>query len=148
MVKSSIEDSDSDFGVDIEEDNIIESKPKKKSKYNGMNVTGCVEGDGTVVMASFIGSNLISKKNVKEFKLPDILSELFNQLSAKGIQVVDYGEVTNKPGTDWYVKFKTGIGQGIVMFDDSVGKFQMSYPDKYGNQIKTGTGISSILNLV
>lgn len=148
LVKSSIEDGDSDFGGDIEEDNVIESKPKKRSKYNGMNVTGCVESDGTVVMASFIGSNLVSKKNVKEFKLPDILSELFNQLNAKGIQVIDYGEVTNKPGTDWYVRFKTNIGQGIVMFDDSVGKFQMSYPDKYGSQIKTGTGISSILNLV
>jgi hypothetical protein len=56
-VRSSLEEDD-------EEDNVIESKPRrKKSKYNGMNVTGCVEADGTVALASFIRQNLIDFHN-------------------------------------------------------------------------------------
>lgn len=51
-----------------EEDNVIESatddeKKKKKSKYNGMNVTGCTKPDGTVVMASLIKQNLVDFHN-------------------------------------------------------------------------------------
>ena len=64
LVKSSIEDSDSDFGGDIEEDNVIESEPKKKSKYNGCNVTGCTEGDGSVVMASLEEDNVIDSEEI------------------------------------------------------------------------------------
>ena len=64
LVKSSIEDSDSDFGGNIEEDNVIESEPKKKSKYNSCNVTGCVEGDGSVVMASLEEDNVIDSEEI------------------------------------------------------------------------------------
>ena len=64
LIKSSIEDSDSDFGGDIEEDNVIESEPKKKSKYNGCNVTGCTESDGSVVMASLEEDNVIDSEEI------------------------------------------------------------------------------------
>lgn len=91
-VKSSIDDSDSDL---LEEDNIIdssESEPKKKSKYHGCNVTGCVEGDGTVALASgFIKSCLILstieqfQQKIREYQLgeepkkflTDILTKLY-----------------------------------------------------------------------
>lgn len=46
----------------FEEDNLIDSdKKKKKSKYNGCNVTGCVEGDGSVVMAGIIKKQFYKK---------------------------------------------------------------------------------------
>lgn len=69
LVKSSIEDSDSDFGGYIDEDNVIESKPKKKSKYNGMNVTGYQNGTvGPMTVASgFIKSCLILS-TIEEFQ--------------------------------------------------------------------------------
>lgn len=62
----------------FEEDNLIDSdKKKKKSKYNGCNVTGCVEGDGSVVMASIIKNNFVSKKTSQGYSIPDILSRTF-----------------------------------------------------------------------
>ena len=50
--------------VDDDESNVVtssavkEKKPRKKSKYNGRNVTGCAKSDGTVVMASFDENNV------------------------------------------------------------------------------------------
>lgn len=92
LVKSSIEDSDSDFGGDVEEDNVIESKPNKKSKYNGCNVTGCTESDGSVALASgFIRSCLILstidefQQKIREYKLGEepkkFLMEILTLLS-------------------------------------------------------------------
>ncbi len=37
--------------LEKETDNVINTKKKKKSKYNGCNVTGCENADGTVTMA-------------------------------------------------------------------------------------------------
>lgn len=68
VIISSIEDSDSDFGPDVEEDNVIDNGKKKKSKYNGMNVTGCAKSDGTVVMASWIKQNLMDFHNAMKNK--------------------------------------------------------------------------------
>ena len=117
VIVSSIEDSDSDFGSDIEEDNIIDSgKKKKKSKYNGMNVTGCAQPDGTVVMASWIRQNLMdfhnamAKKNIKgepeeQFntvmkKLKDILSvnpKLVSEMTKQSTDnlTIDFSVVPN-----------------------------------------------------
>ena len=71
LIKSNLEDSN------IEEDNVIESKPKKKSKYNGMNVTGCVEGDGTVVMAS-IDDDIIDVKEIASGLITEDLKQFIN----------------------------------------------------------------------
>ena len=49
LVLSSLEE-------DEEEDNVMDIESKKKSKYNGKNVTGCVESDGAVVMAGYDAS--------------------------------------------------------------------------------------------
>lgn len=75
----------------FEEDNVIDSdKKKKKSKYNGCNVTGCVEGDGTVALASFIRQNLMDfyksmgKKNITgepEKQLNKVMAEIKSLLS-------------------------------------------------------------------
>lgn len=75
----------------FEEDNLIDSdKNKKKSKYNGCNVTGCVEGDGSVALASFIRQNLMDfykfmgKKNIvgePEKQLNKVMAEIKSLLS-------------------------------------------------------------------
>ncbi|MBR6401830.1 MAG: hypothetical protein IKS48_00435 [Eubacterium sp.] len=39
----------------------IQKKEKKKSKYNGCNVSGCVEADGSVALASFIRQSFDSE---------------------------------------------------------------------------------------
>ena len=49
LVLSSLEE-------DEEEDNVMDIESRKKSKYNGKNVTGCVESDGAVVMAGYDAS--------------------------------------------------------------------------------------------
>ena len=94
FIKSSIEDSDSDFGEDIEEDNVIESEPKKKSKYNGCNVTGCVEGDGTVALASelirscLLINNLVDFQNkIKQYKLSKITRNFLTDILGKLIKL-------------------------------------------------------------
>ena len=75
----------------FEEDNLIDSdKKKKKSKYNGCNVTGCVEGDGSVALASFIRQNLMDfyksmgEKNITgepEKQLNNVMAEIKSLLS-------------------------------------------------------------------
>ena len=64
--------------VDKEEDNVVDTK-KKKSKYNGMNVTGCAKPDGTVVMATWIKQNLMDFYNAMAKK--DIKGEPEKQLN-------------------------------------------------------------------
>lgn len=54
--------------VGDEEDNVIDTGKKKKSKYNGMNVTGCAKSDGTVVMANWIKQNLMDFHNAMKNK--------------------------------------------------------------------------------
>ena len=94
FIKSSIEDRDSDFGGDVEEDNVIESEPKKKSKYNGCNVTGCVEGDGTVALASelikscLLINNLVDFQNkIKQYKLSEITRNFLTNILSKLIKL-------------------------------------------------------------
>lgn len=74
---------------EYEEDNVIDST-KKKSGYNGCNVTGTTEADGTVVMASFnIFSTLedfvkfVNADRKKEFsdKVKNIIKDLSARLS-------------------------------------------------------------------
>lgn len=88
LVKSSVEDSD------VEEDNVIESEPKKKSKYNGCNVTGCVEGDGTVALASelirscLLINNLVDFQNkIKQYKLSEITRNFLTNILSKLIKL-------------------------------------------------------------
>ena len=64
--------------VGDEEDNVIDTG-KKKSKYNGMNVTGCAKSDGTVVMANWIKQNLMDFHNAMKNK--DIKGEPEEQLN-------------------------------------------------------------------
>ena len=71
-VKSSLDEE--------EEDNVIESKPlRKKSKYNGKNVSGCVDADGTVALASWIKQNLMDFHNAMKKK--DIKGKAEEQLN-------------------------------------------------------------------
>lgn len=65
--------------VGDEEENIIDTGKKKKSKYNGMNVTGCAKSDGTVVMANWIKQNLMDFHNAMKNK--DIKGEPEEQLN-------------------------------------------------------------------
>lgn len=51
--------TESEPDYNAEEDNVIEGK----SKYNGCNVSGCTDGSGNVVLASFICSTLEDFKN-------------------------------------------------------------------------------------
>lgn len=59
--------------VDDEEDNVVVSAKRKKSKYNGLNVTGCAKPDGTVVMASLILNSIEDfQKYLKNVEASDI----------------------------------------------------------------------------
>lgn len=94
LIKSGIEDSDFDFDENVEEDNIIESEPKKKSKYNGMNITGCVESDGTVALASelirscLLINNLVDFQNkIKQYKLSEITRNFLTNILGKLIKL-------------------------------------------------------------
>lgn len=59
--------------VDDEEDNVVFSTKRKKSKYNGLNVTGCSKPDGTVVMASLILNSIEDfQKYLKTVEASDI----------------------------------------------------------------------------
>lgn len=122
-VKSSlIQSTDSDN----EEDNVIESKPlRKKSKYNGMNVTGCVEADGTVALSSlqYITEDLKqfinytgSLKNVKDDvkdkwkKIKDLLVEI--SMYDKDV----LSKMTNPSGDNLIIDFnETGTGQNYTV---------------------------------
>lgn len=134
----------------FEEDNLIDSdKKKKKSKYNGCNVTGCVEGDGSVVMAGIIKNNFISKKTSQGYSIPDILSRTFSVLKNKGYNVTDYGEVTNFPGFDLFIKFGKGDNQGIIIYNESSGNFRISAPKVLGTtDMKSGAGSDGLLKYI
>lgn len=123
LIKSSIEDSDSDFGDDIEEDNLIESKPKKKNKYYGRNVTGCTQPDGTVVMASLITEDLKQfieytggLKNVKE----DVL-EQWKEIKGLLLDIATLDKetlknMTKQSGDNLIIDFnETGTGQNYTI---------------------------------
>lgn len=59
--------------VDDDEDNVVVSAKRKKSKYNGLNVTGCAKPDGTVVMASLILNSIEDfQKYLKNVEASDI----------------------------------------------------------------------------
>ena len=123
LIKSSIEDSDSDFGDDVEEDNLIESKPKKKNKYYGRNVTGCTQPDGTVVMASLITEDLKQfieytggLKNVKE----DVL-EQWKEIKGLLLDIATLDKetlknMTKQSGDNLIIDFnETGTGQNYTI---------------------------------
>jgi len=109
-----------------EEDNVIESKPlRKKSKYNGMNVTGCVEADGTVALSSlqYITEDLKqfinytgNLKNVKDDvkdkwkKIKDLLVEI--SIYDKDV----LSRMTNPSGDNLIIDFnETGTGQNYTV---------------------------------
>ena len=71
LIRSSIEDSDSSLFTD--EDNVIESKPKKKN----LNVTGCTKSDGTVVMAS-IDENVIDGEEITSRLITEDLKQFID----------------------------------------------------------------------
>jgi hypothetical protein len=123
FIKSSIENSDSDFGDDVEEDNLIESKPKKKNKYYGRNVTGCTQPDGTVVMASLITEDLKQfieytggLKNVKEDVLEQWKEIKDLLLDIATLDKETLKNMTKQSGDNLIIDFnETGTGQNYTI---------------------------------
>ncbi len=155
FVKSSIEDSDSDFGGYLDEDNVLESK-KEKSKYNGKNVTGYQDGMlGEMACSSLISCNLILSKiedfqqYIKKYELGDeprkVLSDILGLLvklpssdrnaitesSDNNILRLDFSKtnLTNEIYVGQFVVNKDDIQAVVNMGKDTKGNAMKIYGD-------------------
>lgn len=94
-------------------------------------------------------NNFISKKTSQGYSIPDILSRTFSVLKNKGYNVTDYGEVTNFPGFDLFIKFGKGDNQGIIIYNESSGNFRISAPKLLGTtDMKSGAGSDGLLKYI
>lgn len=94
-------------------------------------------------------NNFISKKTSQGYSIPDILSRTFSVLKNKGYNVTDYGEVTNFPGFDLFIKFSKGNNQGIIIYNESSGNFRISAPKLLGTtDMKSGAGSDGLLKYI
>ena len=158
-IKSSIEDSDSDFGDDIEEDNIIESKPTKKSKYNGKNVTGCAQPDGTVVMASVEEDNVIEgnttaliscslilsriedfQKYIKQYNLENKPKQVLTQLLTRLMKLPgeDRNNITKDSNNNVLI---INFGNTNLTTENYMAQFEI-YDDEVVSKVNLGKGNS------
>ncbi len=148
LVKSSIEDSDSDFGEDVEEDNVIESKPKKKSKYNGKNVTGYQDGMlGTMTVASsLISCSLILSKiedfqnYIKQYKLgkkpKQVLTEILTRL--RKLPAEDRNNITKDSNNNVLI---INFGNTDLTTENYMAQFEI-YDDDVVSKVNLGKGNS------
>lgn len=146
FVKSSIEDSDSDFGGDVEEDNVIESKPKKKSKYNGCNVTGYQDGMlGTMAVASsLISCSLILSKiedfqnYIKQYKLEkkpkQVLTEILTRL--RKLPAEDRNNITKDSNNNVLI---INFGNTDLTTENYMAQFEI-YDDDVVSKVNLGKG--------
>jgi len=145
FIKLSIEGSDSDFGGDVEEDNVIESEPKKKSKYNGCNVTGCVEGDGTVALASelikscLLINNLVDFQNkIKQYKLSEITRNFLTNILGRLIKLPsDVRQTITKDSNDNVLMIN--FGKTDLTTENYIAQFVVN-PDNVLASINLGKG--------
>lgn len=155
--------SDKDKDVDIlmnslilsEEDNVTETKPKKKSKYNGCNVTGTVEADGTVVMASnvleginkpLISCSLILSKiedfqnYIKKYSLQDkpkkVLTEILTRLVK--IPTDDRNKMTKDSNNNVLL---INFGNTDLTTENYIAQFEI-YDDEVAAKVNLGKGNS------
>ena len=115
--------------IQSEYDNVTEDKKKKKSKYNGMNVTGCSKPDGTVVMASLILSTLSDfREGIKKIKLAEeprqFLTKLLTEL--KQLPQEEISKITKDSNNNVLL---LNFGNTDLTTENYVGQFEL-YNDR------------------
>ena len=155
--------SDKNKDVDIlmnslikEEDNVIESKPKKKSKYNGCNVTGTVKADGTVVMASnnvfegtvkpLISCSLILSRiedfqnYIKKYKLQDKPKKVLTDILTRLVKVPtdDRNKMTKDSNNNVLL---INFGNTDLTTENYIAQFEI-YDDEVIAKVNLGKGNS------
>ena len=156
LLKSSIEDSDSDFGGYIDEDNVLESTPKKKSKYNGMNVTGCTESDGSVVMASLDENNVVEsapnlikcslilnniqdfQKYLKNYKLEEKPKKVLTDILTRLVKIPskDRNNITESSNNNVLL---INFGKTDLTSENYIAQFEV-YDDEISAKVNLGSG--------
>lgn len=110
-------------------------KKKKKSKYNGCNVTGYE--DGTMLnMASssfHIFSRVLCSRYISQKGEEFSGSNYLNAIKSMGFQIVDYGKIENSNEYDLFIVFTDGENKGRIHFNDSTGKYTWNYSSRSGN---------------
>jgi len=127
----------------FEEDNVVDSdKKKKKPKYNGCNVTGCVEGDGTVALASFIRQNLMDF--YKSMSNKNITGEPEKQLNKVMAQIKSLLSVNPKLVSEMTKSSKDNLVLDFSVFPEANMKYiiTLDFTDK-GVQV-SGSGLPEV----
>ena len=139
-----------------EEDNVIESKPKKKSRYNGMNVTGCTEADGTVVMAntdilkgrekSFIPCSLILSRiedfqnYIKKYNLQDKPKKVLTEILTRLVRIpADVRSAITKDSNNNVLLIN--FGNTDLTTENYIAQFEI-YDDEVAAKVNLGKGKS------
>lgn len=92
----------------------IQKKKKKKSKYNGCNVSGCVEADGSVALASFIRQSFDVELNGDMF-------EYYEEFNTDGAE--DYGYIDFWKDSEMVIRVYVTDFDVDTEYDDAPSSF-------------------------
>lgn len=143
----------------FEEENVVDSDKKKKktkSKYNGCNVTGCVEGDGSVVMASnnilegaskplILCSLILSKikdfqNYIKKYKLQDKPKKVLTDILTRLVEIPtdDRNNMTKDSNNNVLL---INFGNTDLTTENYIAQFEI-YDDEVIAKVNLGKGNS------